>query len=300
MDFAEAHQAFFTPRDDAGPAPSDTPARRLRDALEPLAMVDIWSEAATEQGEALGLDFLGWYVGGRGSQLGDPTGPVVAATFGVFEPGVIAGLWDGARSTVSVERLRAAHERAAIDALSGALADVTDSSIDALVTPLRIAIDGADVSGRPLFTGVRALGWPEDAKARLWHAALALREHRGDAHLGACTAAGLGGLEANILTELWVGYELLEYTGTRAWPQEAMDAAVARLERGGLLYDSALTDEGRRLREDIETATDRAEQAVVDVIGDQLDRVVETASKWSAAVLGAGWFPPDPYKRAAG
>lgn len=300
MDFSDAHDAFFTTRDDAGAVPSDSPARRLRDALEPLAMVDIWSDAAAEQARKLGLDFLGWYVGGRGGLLGDPSGAVVAATFGVFEPGFVASTWDTARAQCTLKHLREGHERAATEALEGALDGVGDAAVEAVVTPLRAAIDGADISGRPLFAGLRSLGWPADAKTRLWRAASALREHRGDAHLGACTAAGLGGLEANILTELWVGYELLEYTGTRAWPQDAMNAAVARLEAGGLLYDSALTDDGARLRDEVEAATDRAEQAVLDALGDELDTIVRTAGEWSNALLERGWFPPDPYKRAAG
>lgn len=300
MDFSEAHDAFFTPRENARPVPSDSPARRLRDALEPLAMVDIWSDAAAQHGRSLGLDFLGWYVGGRGGLLGDPHGAVVAATFGVFEPGFVAATWDAARSNCTLKALRGGHVQAAAEALGASLDGVSGDEVATVVGPLRAAIDGSDVSGRPLFAGLRALGWPDDPKAQLWHAASALREHRGDAHLGACNAAGLGGLEANVLTELWVGYELLEYTGTRAWPQEAMDAAVARLERGGLLYDGAMTDDGRRLRDEVEVATDRAEQAVVEALGDQLETIVRTAGGWSEKVLASGWFPPDPYKRFAG
>ena len=45
MDFAEARATFCTPRTGpvSEPAASATPARRLRDALEPLAMVTVWS-----------------------------------------------------------------------------------------------------------------------------------------------------------------------------------------------------------------------------------------------------------------
>ena len=83
--------------------------------------------------------------------------------------------------------------------------------------------------GRPLFAGMSRMPWPSDPHGRLWHVVTLLREHRGDSHVAACVAAGLDGIEANVLTELWVGFGLLEYTATRGWSAEAMDAALARL-----------------------------------------------------------------------
>lgn len=303
MEFAEAREIFFQPREDARPVEGSSPARRLRDALEPLAMVSVWSDPATERLSGAGLDFLAGYVGGRGAALGDPDGAVVAASFGVFEPGMIADLWRGARDTASVADLRTAVVAAGGEALRDALGATPTAEVDAAVGTLREGIEaagGADVVGRPLFAGLRAQPWPEDPHGRLWHAAQLLREHRGDAHLGACTAAGLDGLESNVLTELRAGFALLEYTATRGWSQEAMDAAVARLEKRGLVSGGALTGEGRRLRDGVEEATDRAEQTVVDALGDRLDPLVAVLEGWSDAVIARGWFPPDPYKRAAG
>ncbi|MDD7925579.1 SCO6745 family protein [Actinomycetospora chibensis] len=311
MDFAEARATFCTPRTGpvADPAAAATPARRLRDALEPLAMVTVWSEPAADRAAAAGLDFLAGYVGGRASALGDVPGTLVASTFAVFEPDLAGGLWDRARASCSVAQLQQGRERAGTEALRAALADVGESGVDevdvdGVVDTLRAGLAAADLMGRPLFAGMWALPWPDEAYGRLWHATSLLREHRGDSHVAACVAAGLDGIEANVLTELWVGFDLLEYTSTRGWSPEAMDAAIGRLRTRGLLDGppdhTVLSDEGRRLRAGIEDATDLAQQPIVDLIGDALDRTVDALATWSEAVVTRGWFPPDPYKRAAG
>ena len=79
-----------------------------------------------------------------------------------------------------------------------------------------------------------------------------------------------------------------------------MAAATSSLETRGLLQDDALTEAGRALREGVEEATDRLGAPAVDALGDRLDDVVARLSGWAAQVVDSGWFPPDPYKRAAG
>ena len=95
MDYADAVAAFFVPRDEETPPPAavteGSPARRLRDACEPVAMHAVWNRTTNERLAQLGLDFLTSYVGGRGASLGDPAGAVVAAAFAWFEPGLEAG-----------------------------------------------------------------------------------------------------------------------------------------------------------------------------------------------------------------
>ncbi len=127
-----------------------------------------------------------------------------------------------------------------------------------------------------------------------------LRELRGDSHLAACLAAGLTGLEANLLTELQVGWPPQSYTATRGWPPEAMDRATARLRERGLIDGGALTSAGSELRASIEEATDQQLAPVLDAIGHDLDAVVPPLQQWSAQIIDRGWFPPDPYKRASG
>ncbi|MGH3197971.1 MAG: helix-turn-helix domain-containing protein [Streptosporangiaceae bacterium] len=50
------------------------------------------------------------------------------------------------------------------------------------------AVEGADGMGRPLFSGRRADGRPQDAVHCLWWACGLVREHRGDSHVAAASA----------------------------------------------------------------------------------------------------------------
>ena len=68
----------------------------------------------------------------------------------------------------------------------------------------------------------------------------------------------------------------------------------------GLVRDDELTDAGRALREGVEEATDRLVAPAVDALGERLDDVVNRLEGWAEQVVASGWFPPDPYKRAAG
>lgn len=303
VDFAEARETFFQPRAGASAPATDTVALRLRHVLEPLAMVSVWGAPTHEHLTKAGLDFLTGYVGGRACVLGDPAPGVVAATFAVFEPGLVGELWRGARAVCSVEDLLAIRERGGGESLRAALEGIDVAEIGRVTRSLREALDAAgpgDRAGRPLYAGLRDLPWPPDPHAGLWHVATLYREQRGDAHVGACTAAGVDGLEANILTELRAGFGLYEYTGTRGWSPEAMDAATARLTARGWIVDGAFTPAGRAAREAIEVATDLSQQRVIDALGDDLDELLVPLGRWADRVVDAGWFPPDPYKRAAG
>lgn len=299
MNYEQAREAFFAPRPGAVDQTGwQSPARRLRDAVEPLATVSFWAEPAYDAYAALGLDFLTGYVWSRSSVLGTADAGVVAATFGVFEPAAVAALLEAARASCSLEQVREARERGAAASLRAAigepeqLAETADALLEAVLT--------ADLAGRPLFAGAAGLPVPADPHARLWHAATLARECRGDSHLGACVAAGLTGLEACLLTELWVGYEPLAYTASRAWSPEAMSAAQAALRDRGLLDGDALSPQGRVLRERVESATDQALAPVVTALGDRLEEVLARCEGWGQALVDRGWFPPDAYKRAAG
>jgi hypothetical protein len=302
MDYAEVREAFFQLRDAGAPEPGtsgwQSPTRRLRDAIEPIATICYWSEPAYDAYAALGLDFLQGYVWSRGCVLGEPDGSVVAATFGVFEPGLIGQLYDAARATAGLADIRAARETGAVTALRTVLG--APEQVAEVTGALRRAAEAADTAGRPLFAGLAGLPWPADELGQLWHACAMLRELRGDSHLAACVAAGLTGLEANILTELQVGWPLHSYTATRGWPPEAMNLATISLRERGLIGDDALTGAGASLRADIEEATDRQLAPARDAIGPDLPGLLPPLQEWSRQIVEHGWFPPDPYKRASG
>ena len=301
MDYTEAVAAFFAARPEGTPLPAavvgGSPARRLRDACEPVAMHAVWSRLTNERLARLGLDFLTSYVGGRGACLGEPAGAVVAAAFAWFEPGLVTALWDAARSAVPHDRLVEARDESTTASLRAVLAGDDPSEVADLLADAALAADGM---GRPLFSGLRADGRPQDPAHRLWWACGLVREHRGDSHVAAVAAAGLNAVEMNILTELWIGMPILSYTGTRGWPPEAMQHAVDRLESRGWIRDGGLTDQGRAARLGIEQRTDEQEQAITGALGDRLDELCDRLNAWGQRCIEAAAFPPDILKRAAG
>jgi hypothetical protein len=301
VDYTDAVAAFFVPREEATALPAavaeGSPARRLRDACEPVAMHAVWSRQTNERLAQLGLDFLTSYVGGRGASLGEPAGAVVAAAFAWFEPSLVITLWEAARSAVAHDRLVQARDESTVASLREVLAGEDPGEVASLLAD---AAEAADGMGRPLFSGRRADGRPADAVHRLWWACDLVREHRGDSHVAASAAAGLNAVEMNILTELWIGMPLLSYTATRGWPADAMRRAVARLESRGWVDDDGLTDEGRAARLSIEQRTDDQEQPIAAALGDRFEEICGRLNHWGQLCIEAGAFPPDILKRAAG
>jgi hypothetical protein len=279
-------------------APSPSPARRLRDALEPIATQGWWSPHVLPRLERLGVGQWEGYAWGRAAGLGEADASVVVAAFGVFEPDLLTGLYERGRAAASRADILAAREGGAEEALVAALGDRPE--VEILGDALHAAMAGAAATARPLFSGLRALPLPASAHGRLWRSAEMFREHRGDSHLAACVAAGLSPVEMNIVTELAVGYPPTEYSATRGFSADVLAVAMAGLTAHGLVADGALTDAGWALRAELEAATDAAQAAVVDALGDQVDELVAMADALSALVIASGAFPVDARKRAAG
>lgn len=301
MDYSEAREAFFSPLVGASRTLEwVSPARRLRDAIEPLATVCFWSEPAYNAYAARGLDFLTGYVWGRGSALGYADAAVIGASFGAFEPGLVAGLVTAGRAACSLEDIRAAKLECSTAALTAVLGDPTEAEgLEDTLARLQAAALGLSPMGRPFFAGLFALPCPQDGWGRLWHVTSVLREHRGDAQLAALVAAGLSGVEANVLTQGGLGWDPLSYIGRHAWDPKVMEAATASLRARGLLDALGLTAKGRELRESLERTTDAAEDAVVTCLGEDLDVIVARLDGWAQRVVDRGWFPPDGHRGAS-
>lgn len=116
----------------------------------------------------------------------------------------------------------------------------------------------------------------------------------------ALVIADVGPVEANVLTEVWCGYAIGEYTETRGFSPEVVTEAVGRLTRRGWLDEGSLTPAGITARLEIEEATDRSQTRLVELLGDECELIIERGSALSVRLVEAGWFPPDPRKRAAG
>lgn len=280
------------------PFVSTTPARRLRDALEPIATQGWWGKGVHDRLESSGLGFLEAYIWGRAAFLGEPAAGVVVAAFGVFEPTFLAGMYENSRSQISRGEVLAAREAGAVESLEQVV-PVT-AEIVAAGDALLDATQKVDATARPLFAGLRDLPVPESPLGRLWRGAELVREHRGDGHLGVCIGEGLDPLEMSLLTELWLSYQPGEYSSSRGYSPDAIGSAKERLSRQGLIDGNTLSAVGVAFREAIEKATDRSQRALIDALGSRLDSVVATASSVSNVLVEARAFPSDPRKRAAG
>lgn len=301
MHYDEAVAAFFPARPPGTPVPEavrdGSPARRLRDAAEPVATFPIWSRRVNEAQAELGLDFLSGYVWGRAAALGVPTAGAAAAAFAWFEPSLVGAVLAAGTAAADRAELLAVRDREA----AAGLAEVLDGEdLDATADLLLGAAHALPTVGRPLHAGLRERPVPAGAAGRLQRACELLREARGDAHTAVVVAGGLGAVEANVLTELWLGMPLGSYTATRGWSPEALAAAVQRLEERGDLADGGLTERGRATRAGLEAATDAAMAPAVDALGGQLEDVVGRLHAWGDRCVAAGAFPADSLKRAAG
>lgn len=309
MDYAAVRAALFI-EPPAGISQPDvvrhaSPARRLRDAFEPIAMHQVWSPSvAAALADAAGLTFFASYVWGRAAVLGDVEPFVAASAFAVFEPSVIAEQVRTGQQGIERDAILAVLDRSTIASMSALIDPSEQAELVSVAAALREAVTHADGTGRPLFCGVRSLGWPDSAVGQLWRACHALREHRGDTHTAAFVAAGMDPVRMNMLTELWIGYRLGEYSTSRAWGATNTAAALERLRAEGLIQGDGertqLSARGRALREDIEAATDRGQQDIVERLNGQLHMVVSALSKWSDRCISSGMFPPDLRKRAGG
>ncbi len=158
MDYEQARTVFLSPPAAERPAPRapDTPARRLRDAAEPIATIYIWGRPVNERLAGLGLNFLTGYLWSRTAPMGEPTAPVVVSAFAVFEPGLISGLWDEARRIASREQVLAVREEGSVASLRELLPDADvlppedlQRSIADGMLPDAVVIDGTQLMELP-------------------------------------------------------------------------------------------------------------------------------------------------------
>lgn len=301
MNYDDAVKGLFHLMPDDAPPPPPTveagPARRLRDAMEPIAQHTVWSRHVVDALADVGLDFLPGLVWGRAAALGEPPAAVVLAAFGTWEPKLLTGLHESGRTACGRDTMLAARQSSVIESLTVVLA-VPDAEVAPVADALRRAVDAVDGTGRPLFSGVRSLGWPQEPVGVLWRACDALRERRGDGHLAASTVAGLRPLEMHTLLELWLETPPGSHSAIYGWSAADVAGSMVRLEAKGLVSGQGLTARGVELRRRIEAQTDDLEGSVVAELGDDFDEVVGALNEWSAACVAAGTYPPDQYRRA--
>src|SRR5580658_8880974 len=242
--------------------------RRLATALEPVAGQVYFAGECHQNYEKLGfapspgaldngvqLPDGPAYFTSRGSVMGQVPGEVVAAAFAVFNPEAVIPSVAYGWSKVDAPTICAARTRGAVAQLTRILGP-SPVGLERATELLAVAAAPLRPEGKPLYAGLLGLGLPGDPMGDAWRLADMLREYRGDAHTAAWTSAGFDATEIGLLTELYWGLPMRTYVRTRAWSDEQLDRAEARLAEEGLVADGALTEEGRARRESVERATD--------------------------------------------
>jgi hypothetical protein len=280
-------------------------ARRLRNAVEPVAAGVYFAPEAHAEYEALGFDpspaapqadgiarpEMKSYFTSRGACLGQAPGEVVAAAFGCFNPkAVVPGVAAGWQITDRDTILRA-REQGATAMLTRVLGEEPEG-LARVTELLRRAADAAPWEGHAMHSGLRSLGFPGTPMGDLWRAADLVREHRGDSHVISWAVGGVDAMEVLLLTEPYWGVPARAYAPSRAWTAADMDAGFDRLQRRGLMTaGEQVTAAGRAFREEIEVRTDELERPLLAALGDDLDELLEHLDAWSEAIIEAGSYP---------
>jgi hypothetical protein len=239
------------------------------------------------------------YFCSRGSVMGQVPGEVVAAAFAVFNPAAVvpAVTWGWTLSDAAT--MCDARTRGAVAQLVRILGPEPDGLARA-TRLLERATEPLRPEGRPLYSGLRSRGLPGDPMGDAWRLADMLREYRGDAHTAAWTSAGFDAAEIGLLTELYWGLPSRSYVRTRAWSDDDLDAACARLRERGLLDGDTMTARGRTEREAVEVTTDRQCRAAIEALGDDFDELIGILAPWGTAIRAAGgYLPTGPHELAA-
>jgi hypothetical protein len=176
-------------------------------------------------------------------------------------------------------------------ALRRILGDLADTSALARAAELATkAATSAPTEGRVMYAALRVLPVPEEPVARLWHAATLLREHRGDGHIAALVAAGIGGTEAHVLHALSEGIPPEKFGRVHHLPAHRLAAVVDGMRVRGLIDGSgSLSDAGRETKERIESITDDlAAAAYSSLEPSERDQLIADLEPISAALNAAG------------
>ncbi|BCY12595.1 hypothetical protein [Actinoplanes sp. L3-i22] len=279
-------------------AVTESPSRLAWRVTEPLhALVYLVPESSEVYARA-GLDPMTGYFAARGAAFGQAGPALITATFYNFNPAMVADALPAAWGTVTPEQMIAARLEIADAALSRALgAEVLACKEVAEAAELAhaAALDAATMPhGRPLFAAHTTLPWPEAPHLRLFHAQTLLREFRGDGHIAALVTAGISGLEAIVLHVATGAIDGRFLQVTRGWSRAQWAAATAGLrERGLMTPGDELSEEGRRVREDLEATTDRLAEPAYRVLGEAgCLRLAALTRPLSRTVVKAGMLNP--------
>ena len=235
------------------------------------------------------------YFAARSAPMGEVGAGVVTATFYVFAPSLVAHAIPAAWQRISPQDMVALRYQVVPATIREVVGDAADDDRLAAAAALtRTACEGLSMPGRPIYAAHSLLPWPDEPMAALYHAAVLLREHRGDGHVAALVRAGLDPVEALILDGLFSGSTEFVRT-TRGWTDQDWADGHTRLRDMGLITDDGsptLTEAGLAQRKDLERITDAAALCGWQRLGgDGCRELLELVTPMREAAVASGHLP---------
>ncbi|MFD4509370.1 MarR family transcriptional regulator [Streptomyces sp. NPDC058457] len=271
-------------------------ARDLWRLLEPIHAVVYFAPEPLEEFRAAGYrGFWMGYFAGRAAPLGSAGADVVHALFYNFAHARVSRALPAAWGFAPPNEALQARVRGSVRALRRALGPAADGAEVARAAELATrAARSAPLEGRALFAANRSLSVPQEPLAQLWHAATLLREHRGDGHVAALLAAGIGGRESHVLHATASGIPRDVYGPARDFDAVEWTSRHDALEQRGLLEDNRLSRRGHQLKDRIEERTDQLAATAYDTLTTgETDELTRLLRPLTHAVVREGDIPLD-------
>lgn len=235
-------------------------ARRMFELVELIGVIPYSADEPNEAMFALGFtSYWDTYFAGRAAPLGASVpADVVHALFYNFAPGEVARHIPKVWATTTPEAAILARQQGCAAALRQILGSLIDApGFPGMVELLTKAATSAPLEGRPMYAALRTLPVPEEPVTRLFHAASLLREHRGDGHIAALMAEGIGGLESHVLAGLEMRMPAERFGRIHHLPSPQLVALIDGMKARGLVdEDGGFTPAGRGSKRRIEALTD--------------------------------------------
>ncbi|WP_082373855.1 hypothetical protein [Nocardia sp. NRRL S-836] len=202
--------------------------RQLWLRFEPYHDVTYFTPESRAATDALGCKG-GWmgYFGMRAAPLGAASPELVTAVFYNFAPRKVARALPDAWAVASPEEFLRARLHGVDGALRRLLGEVATPQIEEAAELARAAAVAAPIAGRPLAAANRALPWPSEPHLTLWHACTILRESRGDGHVAALVAHGVGPCQALALYAREHSLDPAYMREARGWTEREWEVADA-------------------------------------------------------------------------
>jgi hypothetical protein len=268
-------------------------ARRFFDRFEPVHAVTYFAPEARAALDGLGYrGFWMGYFAARSAPLGMASRELVTAIFYNFAPERIAKALPAAWQIAGPEAALQARQESSVAALRR-YGLTADENVTVAAELAGKAAREAPLEGRPLFAANRALPWPDDPLAALWHATTLLREQRGDTHVAVLAAAGVSGRECNVLHSAAARIPRDYMAVARDYDDAAWRRHEEQLAKRGLVNDDgSITADGQELNDTIESSTDALSLSALDALSDdEVETLFQALTPIARTVVAAGDLP---------